>query len=390
MSCEVLRQIEHISVLIEKTRYLRCVILFWGASGAGVRCTHRIAAELAHHFGRDNIALSVAEDNAWRDKAWEVSVEVDTTGGRAGQKNPLATLLNLTPRFLRLLKLIRRFRADIIILPMNFAQAWPLGVLVSMMGIRIIYVIHDAQPHPGDYAPFLQRLSQRGLVRVADRVIAMSGYVGENARITLPKRHRGTLEVAPLGLLVQRQRSEPRTLGQGPVRLLFLGRLLEYKGLDTLAEALIKLKDRDDWRLTIAGNGRSRDSVIGLFKRFNQVDLSRLDWLLEAEVDQLLETHDVIVCPYSEASQSGVIAEGCGVGLPSVVTPVGALAEQVGYGTAGWVARAATASDLADCLQQVLDNRQTYSVKSAGALNLAAQAVGESPWADIVQRVCRG
>jgi glycosyltransferase involved in cell wall biosynthesis len=373
-------------VEIEKRKHPRCVMLFWGVSGAGLRCTHRIAAELTHHFGRENIALSINENNAWLDRAGEVSAEVDIMRGTAGRNNRLATVLNLAPRFIQLMKFIKRFRADIVVVPMNFAQAWPLGRLISMTGVRLIYVLHDAKPHPGDYAPILQILSQRGLFKAAHGLVALSEFVGENARSELPKRHRDALEIVPLGMLVQRQRSEPRTLGKGPIRFLFLGRLLEYKGLDTLAMALHRLKDRDDWRLTIAGNGRNRDSVIRMFQSFGKVDLSRLDWLLESEVDHLLDTHDVILCPYLEASQSGVIAEACGVGLPCVVTPVGALAEQIGYGKAGWIASASTSTALADCLLQVLDNRELYSSKSEGALKTASQGVGASSWADVVMR----
>jgi glycosyltransferase involved in cell wall biosynthesis len=377
------------STLMGESPLPRCLMLFWGVSGAGVRCTHRIGAELSHNFGRDNLAFSIHQGNAWSDKARIISADVDILKGQAGRAWPLSTLFGLLPQFWNLMKQVRRFRPDFIIIPMNFAQAWPLGRLLQMISCRIIYVIHDASPHPGDYAPVLQTLSQRGLVKSAYHLVAMSGFVGENARLALPKRHRGTLDVAPLGSLVQRQRTAPRELGKGPLRLLFLGRLLEYKGLDTLAEALKPFRDRDDWRLTIAGNGSSRAFVIKAFKEFRQVDLSRLGWLLEAEVDELLETHDVLLCPYSEASQSGVIAEACGIGLPSVVTPVGALAEQVGYGTAGWVARSSTPSALTESLRQVLDDRESYSSKSAGALALASPQVGDSPWAEIIRRLSR-
>jgi glycosyltransferase involved in cell wall biosynthesis len=377
------------SSMMSESPQPRCLMLFWGVSGAGVRCTHRIGAELSHNFGRENVAFSIHQGNAWSEKAGIISADVDILKGQAGRAWPLSTLFGLLPQFWNLMKQVRRFRPDFIVIPMNFAQAWPLARLLQMFGCRIIYVIHDANPHPGDYAPMLQVLSQRGLVKSAYHLVAMSGFVGENARLALPKHHRGTLDVAPLGSLVQRQHSEPRKLGQGPLRLLFLGRLLEYKGLDTLAEALKPFRDRDDWRLTIAGNGSSRDFVIKAFKEYRQVDLSRLDWLLEAEVDELFEAHDVLLCPYSEASQSGVIAEACGIGMPSVVTPVGALAEQAGYGTAGWVARSSTPAALAESLRQVLDDRESYSSKSAGALALASPKVGDSPWADIVRRVSR-
>ncbi len=363
---------------------VRCMVIFWGTSGAGIRCSHRIGTELIEHFGASHVMFSLHANNAWLDAARAISGDVDIVEGTVGHLSFGSILLNLPRQLLQLRRTIKRFDPDVIVIPMNFAQAWAIGALATWLGKKLVYVIHDAWPHPGDYARLFQILSQNALIKQATLTVAMSKFVGENARISLPAKRRAAMRIAPLGKLVPRVVTTPRELDKGPVRFLFLGRLLQYKGLDILAEAVSQLADRYDWRLTIAGNGNEREFVINAFSQYPQVDLQKLVWLLEAEVDTLMETHDVIVCPYLEASQSGVIAEGCGYGLPAVVTPVGALPEQIGYGKAGWVTRTATSAAIAEAMIAVLNDRSVYSKKSAAALDMASPSPGATEWSDMV------
>ena len=45
----------------------------------------------------------------------------------------------------------------------------------------------------------------------------------------------------------------------------------------------------------------------------------------EAEVDQLFRDAQLLVAPYTEASQSGVVSLACARGVPAIVSNVGAL-----------------------------------------------------------------
>jgi glycosyltransferase involved in cell wall biosynthesis len=102
-------------------------------------------------------------------------------------------------------------------------------------------------------------------------------------------------------------------------------------------------------------------------------------------VDDAIAHHDILICPYEEASQSGIIAEAQADGMPAVVTPVGGLAEQIGYGLAGWPAATATAADLSLAIRKAIEDNATYHKKSAAALRMVGQTIGATPWAEIVQ-----
>jgi glycosyltransferase involved in cell wall biosynthesis len=369
----------------------RSLICFWGTGGAGVRFAHRIGLELSNSFGVENVALSLHADNPWVETSRGAGFDVGLVHGAKGYANRFGLVMSSMPRLLKLLAHVRKFRPDVLIVPMNFALAWPVAPLIAQLaGIPLIYVVHDARPHPGDYAPLLQDLTQRGLVSRASALVALSSYVGENLRGSLLAKRRSMLTVIPLGKHIPRNGTSRTTLEPAPTRFLFLGRLLAYKGLDLLAEAIEGMAHRDDWRLTIAGNGRDRDFVIERFANIRQVDLARLEWLLESEIDDLIRSHHVLVCPYLEASQSGVIGEAAAMGMPAIVTPVGGLPEQVRHGALGWVAPTVTAADLRHVLEHVIDHPQERIARSEQALENASPEPGATNWAALVTRTILG
>jgi glycosyltransferase involved in cell wall biosynthesis len=60
-------------------------------------------------------------------------------------------------------------------------------------------------------------------------------------------------------------------------------------------------------------------------------------WLSEAEIAELLQTHHVLVLPYTSATQSGVITLGISAGIPMLITKVGGLPEQLTDNEAIWI-----------------------------------------------------
>jgi hypothetical protein len=87
-------------------------------------------------------------------------------------------------------------------------------------------------------------------------------------------------------------------------------------------------------------------------------------WVPEDDIPTVFEESDVIVLPYREASQSGILVSALAHGVPVVATPVGGLREQL--------APAATGSALAEALATLLSDPGLYARCSAGALAAAA------------------
>ncbi len=297
-------------------RVMRTLVWFWGTGGAGIRFAARVAECIAEHHGSANVALALHSRNAWIERSRGRGHPVACVGGHSGHEAILSVALTAPSRWLALSRQIDQFKPDVVVIPMTFALAWPLCLIPRMANIPIIYVAHDDRPHIGDYYPTLQRRLQSALMHQASQTVALSHYVYEQILSSGQLLGKPHCKVIPLSAHDVAHQNKPKLAPRGDVSLLFLGRVLKYKGLLMLADALEAFRNRPGWRLTIAGVGPDTASIAARFRNFSQVDLSRLRVLDEAEVDALLEEHDVLICPYLEASQSGVISEALYHGMP--------------------------------------------------------------------------
>ena len=144
----------------------------------------------------------------------------------------------------------------------------------------------------------------------------------------------------------------PPASHDGPLRLLHFGRLLPYKGLDLLAEALAAIGPRSDLVVRVAGSGPASAELDALRQLPNVTVENR--WVPEDEVGDLLGWSDALVLPYREASQSGVAAAALAAGRAVVSTNVGGLREQLG-GSARALLCEPTAEGLTGALRALLD-----------------------------------
>jgi glycosyltransferase involved in cell wall biosynthesis len=82
-------------------------------------------------------------------------------------------------------------------------------------------------------------------------------------------------------------------------------------------------------------------------------------YVADAEVPALLADCDVVVCPYRQASQSGVVPVAYASGRAVVATRVGGLAEAVIDGSTGALAVAGDEGALADAIRRALALRRS-------------------------------
>ncbi|HJS85056.1 MAG TPA: glycosyltransferase [Acetobacteraceae bacterium] len=192
--------------------------------------------------------------------------------------------------------------------------------------VPVAVVVHDAEAHPGDGYPLLFPLN-RALVRRAEGVIALSEHVAALLRGQGVLRPGVTLVRAghpPFDFGV----AKPPGRHGGPRRVLSFGRLLPYKGLDLLAEALRQLGSRPDMTVRVVGQGPEGPALAAL-RALPGVTVENR-WVPEADMGALIGWADLVVLPYREASQSGIAAAALAAGRPVLATRVGGLAEQLG------------------------------------------------------------
>lgn len=347
----------------------RFLIWFWSGGGGGSAFAVDLARRLRLSFGNDAVTLSLRADDPAVQRALAEGLDVRAAQITSDRRRPLATAAALAQSGAVLAEHARD--ADVVIVPMNFATAAPLSATLKQ---PLVYCAHDPAPHPGDYARLWQRTTQALLLARATRVVALSHYAaGMLRKQGVPE---GKLVVAPLSSVYEPQ--PPRAPQGGPTRLLFAGRMIAYKGVDLLADALPLLAQRQDWRLVVAGHGPALDAAA--IARFDMPQVERVapGWMDDAALAALIAESDLVLAPYRSATQSGIVSAALAAGKPCIATPVGALPEQIGQ--AGWIADAATPGAFAEALSAALSDPAGRAARAAMAHQIATEAWRQSYW----------
>ncbi|MCA0424971.1 MAG: glycosyltransferase family 4 protein [Proteobacteria bacterium] len=366
----------------------RVLIWYEGNSDVFFRISERIADRLAEFLPLANIGIALTGRADCLPRLKARGYGVFPYHGPAGHQKKFQVAASLPQNMLRVRRMLKTFRPDVIIITSNFGLAWPLLEQARLLGIRIVYLPHDPQPHSGDYAPLWQRLAQGRVLKRSDALVFLSETMRSFGRTIGGPFQSLPSFVAPLHTLGTPGVSQPRAVVRGrPIRFLFLGRMIRYKGLDLLAEACRLLENRHDWELTLAGAGPEVTQVQADFAGISQVNLGYLRYLDESEIDRLNLEHDVLICPYRDATQSGALAEATLLGLPSIVSPVGALPSQVDDGRAGWVMPDMTASALAEIMRRVIDRPEEVAAMSQAVLDFWKRSSEKNVWQRVIETV---
>jgi glycosyltransferase involved in cell wall biosynthesis len=309
-------------VTVQEAPRMRVLVWQWGRRGAGPLLAAHLADAL-RSIPRTEAFLSLprSAEILQGNDAPDCALPVDTYAGSAGVVWRLLQAPVIVPR------LVRRLSAlgpDIAVC----AMLGPLDLLYAAalrwLRIPMVVIVHDADRHEGDRFPLLMMV-QRSMLRSATAIVALSQHVAARLQTQAVARQRPfVLRLPPLTF--GPAAPGPRTHG-GPLRLLFFGRLLPYKGLGLLKAAIDDLGCCGQWALRVIGSGPESTDLDALRATPGVTVENR--WVPDGEIAALIAWADAIVLPYVEASQSGVAPSAIAAGRIVVATRVGGLAEQV-------------------------------------------------------------
>jgi len=301
---------------------VRLLIWQWGRRGAGPRYAAELAQALRDAPGVTPI-LSLSRQAELVQAGLAVpELPVGTYDGMAGWA---ARMLAIPVTARRLARQLQERRLDAAFC----AMPGPLDLLMAralrLARVPFAVAVHDAELHPGDILPLQMRL-QRVLLSRADALITFSPHVTSMLRRQGRVRGRPMIETTLSPFAFGPPPPPPRAHG-GPFRLLCFGRLLPYKGLDLLADALKLLGRREGLSVRVVGAG-PESADLNRLRRFAAVENR---WVPEGELASLLGWADGVVLPYREASQSGVAAAAVAAGRFVLATRVGGLPDQLAH-----------------------------------------------------------
>jgi glycosyltransferase involved in cell wall biosynthesis len=237
----------------------------------------------------------------------------------------------------------------------------------------VVYTYHS--PIDIRSAPRLSALYNRYHKRLAlraDRIVASSQYYA-NAHRT---RFGPPVRTIPWGVDVpmygQSIQLAELAVPANKLRVLFVGQMRQYKGVETLLAAVAG----QDWlELTLVGRGPELDKYQRLAKRLSATNVRFTGRLPDPELSAQYQANDVIVLPsVTRAEAFGlVLLEGMASGCVPVASDLPGVRDVAG--PTGLVVRPGDAEALRDALRQLatnperLEQLQNASLRAAQALS---------------------
>lgn len=165
--------------------------------------------------------------------------------------------------------------------------------------------------------------------------------------------------------------------------ILFFGRISPYKGIEYLCEAIKLVHEQiPDATLTIAGRGKMYFDIEP-YKQLDYINIKNC-YISMTELAEMLSLCELCVCPYTDATQSGVIMTCFALGKPVVASAVGGFREVIEDGKSGILVPPKDVNALAEAIIDLLKNDEQKQKMSEYIYNEYFQ--GEKSWSAIADR----
>lgn len=339
----------------------KILITFLFKEGAGPVFTLEMARGLAQNGCEIHALLSskISNKKDWENEKSFKSIIFIETGTR---ETAIQATLSFFFRKRDVLK--RKFQNLIFDYAIStFYHPWNTAIFKCFKITKKIVICHDPIHHSG--VGLLEKWMTSHYIKAADDVIVLTkSFIPiVEKRFGYNKEH---IHYMPHGRMsMYKQQSTTIQVNTENINFLFFGRIEDYKGLHVLAEAYKKLiQSYSNISFTVAGSG-DFSKYQSLFKELKQVNIINR-YIADNEIDDYFSIpNTVLVLPYLDASQSGVIPIALEYGLPIIASDSGGLKEQMDNGNFGLFCRPGSVDSLIKQMEYILKHPDFYTTERA-------------------------
>lgn len=251
--------------------------------------------------------------------------------------------------------LIGSFSGQSKVLYFPYVHYWTPAIFQfgKILRFKNVLTVHDGVLHLGDGMPFESKVLEKS-IRSSDKIIVLSEHVKNQVLNNYDIPTSVDIYVSSLGTMAQDRtyEFEKKTVANTE-RFLFFGRVSKYKGVEILLEAFKNSDVLKNKALTIVGKSNYEVDYGNSFKLMPNLRVID-EFIPEDHISTYINEHDILVLPYIEATQSGVLTYACESNTLVVMTRVGGLTEQLPPGS--FFGCEPRADSLKDTLEQVVLN----------------------------------
>ena len=251
------------------------------------------------------------------------------------QKNKSLSILNIKKSYL-LYKKMRKELPNFIHFDDVSIRLIPFTFFIFLLKSKLIINVHDPIQHSGE---------KNVKNMVAKKLFHSKGYkfvtFSNYSKSKFLEKNNANANCINLKLKPFDYYSNYlKTNENKPIYIAFIGRVSEYKGIDIFLNSIAILNIKyPTAKYIIAGspyNNSIGDKLITKYK-FNNVKFV-LNHLSNFEICEIIQKSILIVCPYRDATQSGVVMTSLALHTPVIVSNQGGLPEYVQNNITGMIA----------------------------------------------------
>lgn len=261
--------------------------------------------------------------------------------------------------FSSLVRFLRTTRPDILMTHQWFTNTvGRLAALAARLQAHILVFEHSTDD---TRKPWRQRLIDRLLQRACTKVVAVSNAVRDS--LVRQGIWPANIVVIPNGIDLAPYAALARAPYDGPMRFVFVGRLIADKGVDILLQAFAQLDTPA--QLTIAGDGpegerlRAQAAALGIADRVAFIGATN-------DVPKVLAAADCLVLPSRREGFGLVCVEAFAAGITVVASDLPGIRSVVTDGKNGILVPAGDPTALAGAMKR-LESVALYGVLASGA-----------------------
>jgi alpha-maltose-1-phosphate synthase len=254
------------------------------------------------------------------------------------------------------MNMINTYKPEAVHFQFNFRWMFFLPILRKYPSV---VTIHDVVPHLG--TSFLNSRFQRFNVFLMSRFFNQIIVNGETLKeqliseYSIPRKKINAVPIWGHNVQIIKKYSESTYSEKGKT-VLFFGNISKYKGVEYLikAEPLIS-RELPGTKIVIAGKGKYFEVCKKLIVNRDNFEIHN-HYINDKKAADLFQNCSLVVLPYIDASQSGVVPLAYAFKKPVIATNVGCLPEIVDDGKTGYIVPPKDPDTLAQKIIKLLKN----------------------------------
>lgn len=262
----------------------------------------------------------------------------------------------------------------------------PPEIPLYILRKKLVLTVHDPLPH--SFSNGLKyRLARKLAMNLVDNFIIFNKTQKKDFEKTYNLQNKNIL-VSRFGIFPWLKLFDTDKEIQGTNHnaqyILFAGRISQYKGIDYLLPAIEKIHPQyPDIKLIIAGGGEFHFNITK-WEKLPYIEF-RNRFIPDKELINLIKGALFIVCPYTDATQSGVVMSAFTFNKPVLATNVGGLPEMIDSGRHGLIVKEKDTDSLANGISELLQDSYILRQFSSNIEN--DYSIGDKSWDKITSQI---